>query len=767
MTRIMVLASLLLYSLTTVDGLPCKASHPLLLVYNRLPWFSSREWSSLMKNQSALVEHQVTTNEKDIYTPRTAMQNGDALSSHGDALKMAKTIREIQQRSELKQRQRPLLLERSFSYLEIPDVLQGRMAWFGIVEDPIDRAVKGFKGTPAELDDCVASRGARSCVPCDTMTAWFCGGGPMCSTNNRGLAALVRAKLVLARDYTFVGVRERWVDSVLILEKVLPSYFQNAGSNRLAEQNKTLSDANLKRRADFLDVDEPRAGAALRPETRRLIREANSLDVELYNHAVAQLDIMILACLGRPSYNAAGALKLSSPSSPQRQQGDDDDPDGDVEVPKTNDGVGGLEALGRHLVPSATNGLAGHCVIKRQGRGGGNGVAQEDRAAAANRRRLLSPVDHGIEDDDTKSGSAIGAAAAESGYSYCFPNAIGVGASRAGIGFITALLDEHPLIRVPEKSLGYFGRASRRGRRGVLSYVRNFPVSERERQVGTVAFEASADYALSTDALREARSLLGPSVKIVFSLREPTARAYDDFWRYARAGRLYQRDRELFICYEHAFGAGLEGNADDKRPAMARQQRTLQMCASRGQRVPPRAVSPLVFDAYARQVVLDAWEPERHSKNRRKDFNDSLPLNYEAGQLNENILSKSFYSPQLSRIFSLFPAPEQVHVVAYEDIFSPTRGPNTLKNLGTFLGIDKSSQGDLRRYFTAERIASVAASYHGGALAGIAEAAKPGAAKAHAPYPAILRKTRRLLEAFYTVDAEILRRMLPNLELPW
>lgn len=699
------------------------------------------------------------------------MHNGDAVSSHGDALKMAKTIREIQQRAEVKQRHRPLLLERSFSYLDVPDVSQGRMAWFGIVEDPIDRAVKGFKGTASELDECVRTKGARSCVPCDTMTAWFCGGGPMCSTTGRGLAALVRAKLVLARDYTFVGVRERWADSIVVLEKLLPSYFHEAGVNRLAKQNRTLLDPIKKRRATFLDVDEPRASAPLLPETRRLIRDANSLDVELYNHAVAQLDIMVLACLGRPSFNPAGGAQQQQ----QRQSVEDDDQDSDDVVPETKQDLGnGLEAIGRQLVPHAANGLAGKCVVKRQGRAGGNnGVAQESHSSSPGRRLLVpfsAAEQRNAEDDDTQGGggSASTSAAGTAGYSYCFPSAIGVGASRAGIGFITALLDEHPSIRVPEKGVGYFGRALRRGRRGVLGYLRNFPVSQRELRLGTVSFEASADYVLNVDALQEMRSLLGPSVKIVFSLREPIARAYDDFWRYARAGRLYQRDRELFICYEHAFGAGLDGNTDDKRPAMARQQRTLQMCAGRGQRVPPRAVSPLVFDAYARQVVLDSWEPERHSKNRRKDFNDSLPLHYETGQLNENVLSKSFYAPQLGRIFSLFPAPGLVHVVAYEDIFSPTRGPNTLKHLAAFLGIESSNrQVDLRTFFNAERIASVAASYHGGALAGFAESAKPGGAKAHAPYPPILRKTRRLLEAFYAVDAELLRRMLPNLELPW
>ena len=34
-------------------------------------------------------------------------------------------------------------------------------------------------------------------------------------------------------------------------------------------------------------------------------------------------------------------------------------------------------------------------------------------------------------------------------------------------------------------------------------------------------------------------------------------------------------------------------------------------------------------------------------------------------------------------------------------------------------------------------------------------------------YRPLLRKTRRLLEAFFTVDAELVKRMLPDLQIPW
>lgn len=707
-------------TLVVAHGLPCTSVTPLLVVYNRLPWFKSKEWSDLVSNRSAAFEHQYTGPEKDVYTLKSAMNDGDSVSSHGDALRVARTIREIQQRSVPRQRQRLILLERSFSYLEVPEIPQGRVAWVNIVEDPIERAARAWKGTPAELDRCVETKGAAACVPCDTMTGWFCGGGPMCATASRGLAALVRAKLVLVRDYAFVAVKERWLDSLLVLDKVLPTYFQGAAAAHIGKHGKSRQ---------RLDADEPLPSAALKPETRRKIREANSLDVELYTHAVAHLDIIAYACLGRPSLN--GKIGLSHVETKR------DDDDAAVNLSSPQSSSSSLESLVRLVDrdPGDSPGLAGHCVKRQHLHSANKGVAME----SSQPRSDDPPAD-----------------------SYCFPSAVGVGASRAGTGLVSALLNEHPHVRVPDHTLAYFGRAHKRGRRGLASYVRNFPVADRDR---AIAFEASPDYSLHLKSLREIKTLLGPAVNIVFALREPTARAYDDFWRYARAGRLYQRERELFLCYEHAFGVASDADEDKGRrrlqTAPTRQQRSLQMCASRGQRVVPRAVSPLVFDAYVRQVILDAWEPELRSVAKRASFNDSLPLNFELGELNDNILCKSFYAPQITRLLATFPT-TNIHFLVYEHLVSSTRGPATLDALAAFLKVPKHA-------YSADLINNIQATLHEGGLNNNKKNNSPadGGPKAKENYPPILRKSRRLLEAFYTVDAELLKRMLPNLELPW
>ena len=743
---------LLILTLTTTTATagPCVSSSPLLVVYNRLPWFESRELHDFLKNRSTVSswDYQFTSWDKDAYGRREAMAT-DAGASHGDAVRVARTIREIQQRSTPKQRVHLAWLERSFSYLEVPDVAPGSVAWVNVVEDPVERAARAFAGTPKDLDACVSRFGARKCVPCESMTQWFCGGGPMCSVESRGLAALVRAKLVLARDYLFVGVRERWSDSIAVLKLLLPGFFPSSSSSSSSSDQTT--EAKKKPSSEVLDRSSLVSGH-LAEATKEAIRAANPLDVELYDHAVANLDIVAQNCLGRPSMTPLVTVpKKKKPS---------EEPDEDTKKKETKIS-GGLGALARFVAPSSSpDGLAGTCIRRHQ-------MPSTHRRLNNDTRRVLksksssssSSRSHAKKKDDKKKkkiAADVKAALSspppmtvvpaeeeedeERGSTYCFPTAVGVGASRAGIGLVGALLHEHAGVRTTG-SVHYFGRALRRGKRGVLTYVRSFPMSDTEVHNGAIAFEASPEYAVSRPALTEMVSFLGPRVKIIFAIREPTARAYDDFWRYARAGRLFQRERELFLCYEG-------GSSDGERRRLE-----TGLCLARGDRVPPRSVSPLVFDAYARQVILDAWEPELRPVARRAALNDSLPLNYEFGELNDNVFSKSLYASQITRLYGLID-PSNVHVVVYEHLLSPDRGPGIVHTILAFLGVDRASKKQRKASpsYTADFIAGVAAAH---------------VKQDTAPYPPVLRKTRRLLEAFYTVDIDLLKRQLPNLDLPW
>lgn len=60
-------------------ALPCTVATPQLVVYNRLPWFKSREWEAIVKNQTTAQawEHLFTSPDKDSFTPRMAMDTGD------------------------------------------------------------------------------------------------------------------------------------------------------------------------------------------------------------------------------------------------------------------------------------------------------------------------------------------------------------------------------------------------------------------------------------------------------------------------------------------------------------------------------------------------------------------------------------------------------------------------------------------------------------------------------------------------------------------
>ena len=209
------------------------------------------------------------------------------------------------------------------------------------------------------------------------------------------------------------------------------------------------------------------------------------------------------------------------------------------------------------------------------------------------------------------------------------------------------------------------------------------------------------------------------------------------------------------MCYgEDAVGKQAAANAERLGGGQGAVAAARAGCNARGLRVPPSVASPLIFDAYARQLTFDAWEPDRRAVMRRAQLNDSLPFDYEVGLAsNENVFAKSLYAPQLARLFALFDR-KQVHVVVYEHLLAPDTGPKVLAGLLKFLKL-KSLK------YQPDRISAAVKSQ---------EKRRYGADQrdgAASDYRPILRKTRRLLEAFFTVDVELVKRMLPNLEIPW
>ncbi|KAH8087654.1 sulfotransferase domain-containing protein [Aureococcus anophagefferens] len=430
------------------------------------------------------------------------------------------------------------------------------------------------------------------CVPCESMTAWFCGGGAMCDLAGKGEAALVRAKLVLGRDFSFVGVRERWADSLLVLEKFVPHLFEGVAG---------VARARTPTSADFFFGGGAGLAADLEPETVRKIRDANGLDAELYDHAVAHLEIHAQACLGRPL--------VAAPSPTERR------PLEPVAFPTGLDDLAPLPAL--------DGAKAGACYSGEEAR----------RTAPKSKGWFAKPKGKGRKKQDDDDAA------------HCFPSALGVGATRAGVGLVARLLKMHPMVHGPGASLRFFGG---RDERHPLDYAMHpsFALSKAQRRSSHVTFEASPEYGVRPGALREIRALL-PDARLVFVLREPVARAYDEFWAHA-PGKLFRRDKELFVCH----GADVVGKE----------------AATNAERLGggPGA------------LVFDAWEPDRRAVMKRAALNDSLPLDWELGALNDNARGR------LAALFSRFDR-KQVHVLVYEQLLAPDTGPGVVAGLVKFL----------------------------------------------------------------------------------
>lgn len=115
---------------------------------------------------------------------------------------------------------------------------------------------------------------------------------------------------------------------------------------------------------------------------------------------------------------------------------------------------------------------------------------------------------------------------------YCLPSLIVGGAQKAATGWLRQWLGRHPeLSQGGEHEIHYFDNLPRDKplKDWATSYLRAFPTHS-----STVyTFEKTPDYLPNVTALVNIRALL-PSVKLVFLLRNPTARAYSAFQHHCR-----------------------------------------------------------------------------------------------------------------------------------------------------------------------------------------------------------------------------------------
>ncbi|KAJ1446862.1 hypothetical protein M885DRAFT_591621 [Pelagophyceae sp. CCMP2097] len=696
----------------------CPRASPKLVLYNRLPWFDGEALDASLRNHTVSrgAAFLYTGPDGDAFTSRDWLGGADVGRSRGGAGGAKRLLKELRAWARPRRaasdaaQAAPAVMIKSVAFTTVD---AKDLAWINFVEDPVARrraklpelldvsrrdaepraaerrirerrrggkrggrrtsrpgpfpvspldlvplqarAVRAYRGTADELAACVRARGARACVPCETLTAWFCGGGARCSTaRDGGPAALVRAKQVLTRDFAFVGVRERAHESLLVLGRVLPAAF---GSFAKADAAAALAAAPPRGATNVSAVD---------ARTLRLIRNANSLDAALYAHAAAHLDAALRDCVGGDDAAARRAAARGSPAA-------------------------------RSASPAAP--AAGE-------------EARRPTGAAA------SAAGGCVEPADGAAGGAASAAGAVDSPRRCVPSPVIVGSRSVGAGVVAAVLASHPRLGAPASG---------------------------------ETFEASYEYSIRPQLLENVRSAL-PGTFVIFVVQEPVQRASDEFCGHARRGRVLQRGGAVYVCYGGASGGaacgGGGGSGDGRRAGGSGDGRFAV-----GDAV---AAGPAAFDEYVRQVAFSAWEPSRQD---RAGLNDSLPLGFELGKVNANVLAKSLYSAQLKSVFETFGA-ERTHVVVHEHLVSRDRGSETAAAMFRFLGLPEVD-------LTAARIAQFARRSvvrRRVRRQKRTPAAEKRPRRADAPSGGT---TKRFLDAFFAVDTQLLRKMAPGADVPW
>jgi hypothetical protein len=112
------------------------------------------------------------------------------------------------------------------------------------------------------------------------------------------------------------------------------------------------------------------------------------------------------------------------------------------------------------------------------------------------------------------------------------PEFLCVGAAKAGSTTINDVLSQHPQIYLPPaKELHFFDNDELFGR-GIDWYAQQFTGA----RAGQIAGEVTPAYMSYEQVPERIRTTLGDDIKLIFSLREPVARAYSEFLHNRRRG---------------------------------------------------------------------------------------------------------------------------------------------------------------------------------------------------------------------------------------
>ena len=169
-------------------------------------------------------------------------------------------------------------------------------------------------------------------------------------------------------------------------------------------------------------------------------------------------------------------------------------------------------------------------------------------------------------------GEGAGAGAARMTVS-CFPSVVIGGAQKSGSTALSALLLQHPNVRFADRKEVHYFSTIKAFSKGLVSYLRHFSLSvargTEARLDRFVTAEATPFYIASASSCKYMSQTI-PSVKVIFLLRDPVARAYSEYQmkvrRIEEAGEL----AEVLLRYRGPFVSCLLRYALESRDAVKR-----------------------------------------------------------------------------------------------------------------------------------------------------------------------------------------------------
>ena len=313
--------------------LPCSASTPRLVVFNRVPKCGSSSLEAIIKRQATVERRFSFLRDKDFVN--------NSLDDAEQSL-FARTLTDA-----AKSRTRTLY-DRHVLYVDFASFGLPRPVYINLLRDPLRMQVSAFyfwrqcicatrqgfcsiamATNPQSraalcradytIDTLYANMSVRPTV--GLMTRWFCGHGKACG----GVAshrdpyhqpplvsrrvrdeALRRALDNLRNQYLWVGVLERLEDSLRLLTKLLPGYF-----GRLVVERAAREHVRPRSNSSYYTYSMPNAA------TLEKLRVESENDLKVYDEAVRILDCRLAGCgLHAAPKLAPAAAAPSTPSAP-------------------------------------------------------------------------------------------------------------------------------------------------------------------------------------------------------------------------------------------------------------------------------------------------------------------------------------------------------------------------------------------------------------------------------------------------------------------